>query len=196
MITQSVIAEVVDSQNELWFKKENGVLREKLQEIKIYEGFANIITGIRRCGKSTMLHQILSLVSGKSLFLNFEDPRLSAFETDDFRRLDSELKNRKIKNLFFDEIQMLENWELYVRQKLDENFRVIVTGSNAALLSKELGTKLTGRHLSTELFPFSYHEFLRFKKLKNNLNSITTYLKDGGFPEYLKQPNQPFCINC
>ncbi|WLD24737.1 ATP-binding protein [Flavobacterium dauae] len=186
MIAQRLIAEVIETQNEVWIKKDNSTKREKLTEIKVFEGFASIITGIRRCGKSTLLRQLLPSVKGKTLFLNFEDPRLSGFETDDFRRLDNEIKNRKIKNLFFDEIQMLENWELYVRQKLDEKFNVVVTGSNATLLSKELGTKLTGRHLSSELFPFSYNEFLSFKKLKDSQKSIEMYLREGGFPDYLK----------
>lgn len=186
MIAQNLIAEVIDSQNEVWLKKDSSVKREKLTEITIHESFASIITGIRRCGKSTLLRQLLPSVQGKSLFLNFEDPRLAGFEKDDFRRLDNELNARKINNLFFDEIQMLDSWERYVRQKLDEGFYVVVTGSNATLLSKELGTKLTGRHLSTELFPFSYNEFLRFKKLRNSQKAIEAYLQEGGFPEFLK----------
>lgn len=81
---------------------------------------------------------------------------------------------------------MLEGWELYVRQKLDEDFGVVITGSNATLLSKEFGTKLTGRHLSYELFPFSYGEFLRFNKLRNSQKAVDVYIEEGGFPEYLK----------
>lgn len=189
MLAQSLIAEVIDSQNENWLKKEDSVKREELSGITIYDSFAGIITGIRRCGKSTLLRQLLPMVKGNSLFLNFEDPRLSGFENDDFRRLDNELKSRKVKNLFLDEIQTLTNWELYVRQKLDEGFHVIVTGSNATLLSKELGTKLTGRHLSTELFPFSYSEYLRFKKIKDSQKAIENYLNEGGFPEFLKLQN-------
>lgn len=72
---------------------------------------------------------------------------------------------------------------------LDQEYKVVITGSNATLLSKELGTKLTGRHLSTELFPFSYQEFLRFKMLENSAAALSYYLKDGGFPEYLKTAN-------
>lgn len=189
MISQSLIAEILDTQNEFWLRKDISVTREKLVEIKIYEGFASIITGIRRCGKSTILRQLLPSVSGSSIFLNFEDPRLAGFQVDDFRRLDAELKSRAVKNLFFDEIQMLESWELYVRQKLDEGFNVIVTGSNATLLSKEMGTKLTGRHLSYELFPFSYNEYLTFSKKQEDENTVISYLQDGGFPEYLKLQN-------
>jgi len=186
MITQQLLAEVLDSQNENWLNKDQGVIREKLDEIKIHPGFACIITGVRRCGKSTLMRQLLSKVSENSLFLNFEDPRLTAFENDDFRRLDNELNSRKIKNLFLDEVQMLDNWELYVRQKLDEDFKVVVTGSNASLLSRELGTKLTGRHQSFELFPFSMNEYLTFKKKKISQQTMADYMEEGGFPDFLK----------
>ncbi len=186
MISSGLIEEVIESQNAFWNREDKSTPREKLAELKLHAGFARIITGIRRCGKSTLLRQLLPQVSGKTLFINFEDPRLSGFEQDDFRRLDEVLKNRKIKNLFLDEIQMLEGWEWYVRQKLDEGFNIVVTGSNATLLSKELGTKLTGRHLGTELFPFSYREALRFQGRKDSLKALEAYLVDGGFPDYLR----------
>ncbi len=189
MLSQDLIAEVLDHQNQTWLKRNEGVIREKLPEIKIHQGFANIITGVRRCGKSTLMRQMLANVSGKSLFFNFEDPRLTGFETDDFRRLDKEIAKRNVKNLFFDEVQMLENWELYVRQKLDEAFNVTVTGSNASLLSKELGTKLTGRHLSYELFPFSYSEYLLLEKQKDTSKTFSAYLEEGGFPDFIKTKN-------
>ena len=79
----------------------------------------------------------------------------------------------------------LIGWERYVRQKLDENFKVVITGSNASLLSRELGTKLTGRHLDVELFPFSYSEFLKAAKMKAGEASAARYMNTGGFPEYL-----------
>jgi uncharacterized protein len=72
---------------------------------------------------------------------------------------------------------------------LDDEYKIVVTGSNSTLLSKELGTKLTGRHLSTELFPFSYQEFLTFKKLENTAVSLQQYLQKVGFTEYLKTEN-------
>jgi len=186
MVSQTQIAEVIDSQHLVFLKKNKGIEREQLDTLYIHKNFVNVITGIRRCGKSTLLLQLLNHNFKNALFLNFEDTRLAGFETDDFRRLDAEIAKRKARTLFFDEIQMLENWELYVRQKLDEDFQIVVTGSNATLLSKELGTKLTGRHLSSELFPFSYTEFLKFGKLKNNPESAVRYLEKGGFPEYLK----------
>jgi predicted AAA+ superfamily ATPase len=186
MVSQEQIAEVIDFQQEVFLKKQIGVERNGIDEFPFFENFVNVITGIRRSGKSTFLLQLYRKHFKKALFLNFEDTRLSGFENDDFRRLDAELSKRKVSTLFFDEIQMLPNWELYVRQKLDEGFQVFVTGSNATLLSKELGTKLTGRHLSTELFPFSYAEFLRLKKRESSTEAALLYLEKGGFPEYLK----------
>lgn len=194
MKSQELISEVIDAQREAFLRKDFGVERTGLSEVKIHKNFANVITGIRRCGKSTFLLQILKRYFTKALFLNFEDPRLADFQMDDFRRLDAEIMRRQINVLFFDEIQMLENWELYVRQKLDEDYQIVVTGSNATLLSKELGTKLTGRHLSSELFPFSYQEYLRFKKSKNTSKEASQYLIEGGFPEYLKA-DEPTILN-
>ena len=121
-----------------------------------------------------------------ALYLNFEDPRLYEFEPNDFLRLDEVIKELETKVLLFDEIQIIPEWEKYVRQKLDEGYKLVVTGSNASLLSRELGTKLTGRHITKELFPFSYQEFKLFKKLKSNEDSILKYLDTGGFPEYVK----------
>lgn len=186
MIPQILISEVVESQKTVWLRKDTGVIRRKLVDVKVYEGFASIVTGIRRCGKSTLMRQLLSSIDEEVLFLNFEDPRLAGFEVDDFRRLDQEIEGRRARVLFFDEIQMLVSWELYVRQKLDEGFRVVVTGSNATLLGKELGTKLTGRHLSYELFPFSYLEFLELKEWKDSIEAVCEFMESGGFPDFIK----------
>lgn len=190
MLLETQIEEVVNTQIEKIVKRDAGLLREKLSTIKVIENFALIVTGVRRCGKSTLLLQVLKKSIKSVFFLNFEDIRLSAFETDDFKRLSNIINKRKVTTLFFDEIQVLANWELYVRQKLDEGYKVVVTGSNATLLSKELGTKLTGRHLSTELFPFSYNEFINFKKLENTTEAVEKYLLLGGFPEYIKTENE------
>jgi uncharacterized protein len=190
MLLETQIEEVVNTQSEKIVKRDAGLVREKLSSIKVIENFALIVTGIRRCGKSTLLLQVLKKSIKNVFFLNFEDIRLSGFEIDDYTRLSSVINKRKVTTLFFDEIQMLPQWELYVRQKLDEGYKVVVTGSNATLLSKELGTKLTGRHLSTELFPFSYNEFINFKKLKSTTQAVEKYLSLGGFPEYVKTENE------
>ncbi len=100
----------------------------------------------------------------------------------------------QIKVLFFDEIQAVKAWETYINQLLREGYRVFITGSNASMLSKELGTNLTGRHLSMELFPFSYSEFLQFNELKNGKDAVMEYLKTGGIPEYVKT-GMPLILN-
>lgn len=189
MILQSQLAEVVDGQAKNFLNKDAGCEREILPQLKLPANFALIITGIRRCGKSTLLFQLLKQKFNNAFYLHFEDPRLAGFENDDFTRLSNEIALRKPAVLFFDEIQILENWELFIRQKLDEGYKVVITGSNASLLSKELGTKLTGRHLSVELFPFSYAEFLSLRKFKDNEKSLAEYFRKGGFPEYLKTNN-------
>jgi predicted AAA+ superfamily ATPase len=158
MIRQEEIAWVINSQKEVFLKQESGFKRDALDNIPIADSFATIITGIRRCGKSTLLLQLLRKDYQDALYLNFDDIRFSAFETSDFIRLHREIEKRGIQVLFFDEIQIIKNWETLVNQLLREGYKIFITGSNAAMLSAELGTHLTGRHLSMELFPFSYSE--------------------------------------
>ncbi len=162
--------------------------RQMLEKIKILPNFALVVSGIRRSGKSTLLAQLIEKQQQNSyLFLNFDTPKLFDFEFGDFALLDEIIaENKKIKTLYFDEIQVVEGWEIYVRGKLDQNFQVVVTGSNASLLSRELGTKLTGRHISKELFPFSFVEFCEFLGKQNNANAVEDYLQQGGFPQYLQ----------
>jgi len=189
MIQQSVLQRIIDTQKKKMFRLGTGFQREVLPNIPVLQSHALIVTGIRRCGKSTLLQQILEANDSKKLFVGFEDPRLFNFEISDFEILDNIIENSKSETLFFDEMQVIEGWELYVRQKLDEGFRVAVTGSNASMLSRELGTKLTGRHISKELFPFSYCEFLGFKGLQADEKSLQKYMSTGGFPEFLKTNN-------
>lgn len=186
MIRQDEIALVMDSQRATFLKQDSGFNRDALANIPVADSFATIITGIRRCGKSTLLLQLLRRDYQDAIYLNFDDIRLSGFETDDLIRLHREIEKREIKILFFDEIQIVEGWEKYINQLLRESYKVFITGSNASMLSVELGTHLTGRHLSMELFPFSYSEFIRFRELSNDEHAVMTYLKTGGIPEYLK----------
>lgn len=148
-----------------------------------------VISGIRRCGKSTLMDQIRHRLKGSSSYFNFEDPRVHDFAVDDFQKLD-EVIGPNTKTYFFDEIQNVPSWEIYVRQLHDRGKKVFLTGSNASLLSKELGTRLTGRHLRHELFPFSYSEFLQYTKSKNTPTAFEDYLQHGGFPEYLRDRNE------
>jgi uncharacterized protein len=186
MVRQEEIALVIDAQKVTYFKQDSGFTRDALVDIPVADSFATIITGIRRCGKSTLLLQLLRKNYQDAIHLNFEDIRLSGFETGDLTRLHREIEKREIKVLFFDEIQIVEGWEKFINQLLREGYQVFITGSNASMLSVELGTHLTGRHLSIELFPFSYSEFIQFKALENGENAVIDYLKMGGIPEYVK----------
>lgn len=186
MLSKSDISRIRELQNETAQKSDTGVPRELLADFKIPDRFAVILTGIRRCGKSTLLYQLLEKKHKDAFYLNFDDNRLFGFESSDLMRLDEVIKESGSRLLFFDELQEIDGWERYVRQKLDENFNVVLTGSNASLMSRELGTKLTGRHLNRELFPFSYAEYLEAEKLENSEKSFTGYLSKGGFPAFIK----------
>ncbi|MDR1981792.1 MAG: ATP-binding protein, partial [Tannerellaceae bacterium] len=186
MMRQEEIAVVIEAQREAFMRQDSGFARDALAGMPIADSFATIITGIRRCGKSTLLLQLLRRDYQDAVYLNFDDIRLSGFETGDFSRLHREVEKRAIRTLFFDEIQVVEGWEKYVNQLLRDGYKVFITGSNASMLSVELGTHLTGRYLPMELFPFSYSEFIRFKRLDDTKEAVMDYLTAGGIPEYVK----------
>lgn len=163
--------------------------RKYPKPLKATTGHVEVISGIRRCGKSTLMDQLKHRYKSGTAYFNFEDPRVHDFEVTDFQKLDEVMGSGK-KVYFFDEIQNVPSWEIYIRQLHDRGKKVFITGSNASLLSKELGTRLTGRHIRHELFPFSYAEFLLYKKLKSNASAFENYLQHGGFPEYLRDENE------
>lgn len=188
MISKDTLAEVIKLQRESIDKQETGTTREELKEISLLDSFAIIITGVRRCGKSTFLHQLIKKQK-KSYYLNLEDPRLEGFELVDFNKVELIMKELYGEGgiYFFDEIQNIQKWEKFIRYLVDKKEKVVITGSNAQLLSKELGTRLTGRHLQVEMFPFSFNEFLDIEKLNQSNESFKEYLSMGGFPEFLKK---------
>jgi uncharacterized protein len=185
MLTKQTLEQVITSQRERLSKTGN-TLHRAVKGFDNLTSHAFIVTGVRRCGKSTMLQQINHTLAQPSIYINFEDPRLAAFELNDFNRLHEIAEKDSVSNWFFDEIQLIDKWESFIRFRLDEGYRIFISGSNATMLSKELGTKLTGRHISKELFPFSYQEFLQFTKQTEGETSSETYITGGGFPEYLK----------
>lgn len=189
-----------------------GVSREEyLTQIKRYLTTDEIVTvtGVRRCGKSTLLLQVMleliknNLPRNNTLYVNFEDPRFYNFL--DLNLLDKiwqaycdYLKPEGKVYLVLDEIQKITGWENWVRAKYDrkEDVKIFVTGSNAELLSGEFASVMTGRHLQLFLTPLSFREFLIFKgmkietdklwllKNKNRLKDFTIeYLQTGGFPK-------------
>jgi predicted AAA+ superfamily ATPase len=195
MISKDILKEVIALQREALNQSEIGTPREEQEELEILDSFAVIITGVRRCGKSTLAHQLIKK-QRKAYYLNLEDPRLEGFELNDFNKIEAIMEEMYGKGgvYFFDEIQNINQWEKYVRYLVDKKEKVVITGSNATLLSNELGTRLTGRNLIYELFPFSFKEFLNLKKLKPSLESFKEYLFEGGFPEFLKE-NKPAILH-
>lgn len=162
--------------------------RTYLDKFKSDSKHIEVISGIRRCGKSTLMKQLMLQYKSPAYF-NFEDSRVYGFEVSDFQKLD-EIIGLGRGAYFFDEIQNVSSWEVFARQLHDRGEKIFITGSNASLLSKELGTRLTGRHLRHELFPFSYEEFLAFENLDKDETSFELYVQKGGFPEYLRDENQ------
>ena len=160
-----------------------------------------IISGIRRCGKSVLLHQLRSRLPEKDYYLNFDDERLIRFTVDDFKTLHElfiELFGVQ-KTFFFDEIQNVKGWERFVRRLRDAGNKVFITGSNATMLSREMGTHLTGRYLRHELYPFSFREYLLSVEgvcpdetpygtaAKARLRAhFGDYFRQGGFPVFLQ----------
>ena len=191
----SELSEIALAQKAFIASTDTGIERDLLPKLPSIRTHALVIIGIRQCGKSTLALQFVNKTGQDYFYLNFEDIRLSSFETADFSLLDKLIKDSKCELLFFDEIQNAPKWELYIRQKLNEKYHVVLTGSNASMLSRELGTKLTGRHLEKELFPFSYSEFLRWAEKKTCVESFDEYLQSGGFPEFLKTGNMEIVSN-
>ena len=185
MLSKLIIEQVIESQKERLLKLDRGLPRLITGYGKL-STHAFIVSGIRRCGKSTLLQQINHNLSEQSIYLNFEDPRLAGFDLSDLNRLNEIALKANITNYFFDEVQLVDKWETFVRFRLDEGYRIFITGSNATMLSKELGTKLTGRHISKELFPFSYQEYLSFTLQQAGNDSAVSYMLSGGFPEFVK----------
>ncbi len=160
-----------------------------------------IITGIRRCGKSVLLQQMRSKLPEQDFFFNFDDERLVNFTVADFQTLQEcffELFGEQ-HTYYFDEIQNVKGWETFVRRLYNEGNKVIVTGSNARMLSRELGTHLTGRYIAVEIFPFSFQEYLQLARVQLEardfyltskrailLGHFKEYLEKGGFPKYLQ----------
>ena len=167
-----------------------GMPRDDLAGLPSQKHFATIVTGVRRSGKSTLLRQWVHSLKVKVVSVLFDDLRLMNFSSQDFVLLGKILSKRKAEAVVLDEVQDIDGWELFVNGLLNQGVQVFVTGSNAKMLSRELGTKLTGRHLDFHLDPFSYLEFLRFKNLPNTPDSFLDYLRVGGFPAYVESENR------
>ena len=127
--------------------------------------------------------------TGAAFYCNLEDTRLFGLSAEDFPTVLDAIEELAPGGIpvFLDEVQEVPEWERLVRSLLDRGRHVCVTGSNASLLGRELGAKLTGRHLSFEVFPFSYKEYLAYTGAGAGESSLLTYLDDGGYPGYLRE---------
>ena len=189
------------------------VLAEQKEEIKNYNSrhwtsrreeelfeldstLAQVVIGVRRSGKSTLCHKVLQDNKINYAYVNFDDDRLANIQTEDLNTVLScvyQLYGTDVSYLFLDEIQNVDGWYLFVNRLLRTQIHIVVTGSNAKLLSGELATHLTGRYNEIRLYPFSFSEFCTFHKIDksgvttkadaNRKMAFMEYINNGGFPE-------------
>lgn len=162
--------------------------------------FIKVITGIRRCGKSSLLKLFMNKLKEENsksnvIYMNFE-----SFEFDkiiDYKDMYNEIK-KQIKSegkayILLDEVQRVTNWEKCVNAlTVDFNCDIYITGSNAYLLSSELSTYLSGRYIEIKMLPLSFKEFLKFSNYKSNVTideKFNRYMKYGGMPGIIKLNN-------
>ena len=168
-----------------------------------------VFVGVRRSGKSFLLFQKMRqmLKTGHQwedmLYLDFEDTRLEGFSTEDFNLIlecHQEMYGKR-PMLFLDEIQNIEGWQKFARNLADKKYSVFITGSNAKMLSKEIMAELGGRYLPTEVYPFSFKEYLSYTNVPFDELALTAteskaqfmkayneYFTWGGLPESVNLP--------
>lgn len=173
------------------------------RDVRLYKFPCYVLVGVRRAGKSYMLyHRIQQLLAeghgwDEILYLNFEDERLENFTSEDFNRLlecHQEMYGKR-PMLFLDEIQNIEGWHKFARRMADSNYTILITGSNAKMLSGEINTTLGGRFLTSEIYPYSFKEYLDAHRIPWDENDIIS--TEGGakvvrcFDEYLHYGGLP-----
>lgn len=196
MLGSEDLEQTLADQRDSFLRKDAGIIRNiDFSRYTSHPGIV-IISGVRRCGKSTLLSQFKSYYPHFG-YVNFDDDRFIRFSHDNFQLLlTTLLKQDPDTNVFFfDEIQNISGWERFVRRLHDEGYKIFITGSNATLLSSELGTHLTGRYVKIELWPFSFSELLMARKISLEtrtththakiLRELDSFLNNGGFPEYI-----------
>ncbi len=195
---------IAEQQKEFLQGMDQLVQREALSKVlKLTDaGLPIVITGIRRCGKSTLLKLIKNKLKKKKkeyLYLNFNDERLINFSAEDFQKIIDYLGETDYKKncfLFLDEIQEVNFWEKWIDRILHK-YKIFITGSNSRLLSKEISSVLTGRSINVQLFPFSFTEYLTYEKvdwtnwqtdldLQSKIRKyFKQYLVSGGLPYFV-----------
>ncbi len=177
--------------------------------MNIDHNFITTLTGARRVGKTYLCFQKIKelydqgISKNNILYINFEDEKIFGAEAKDLEKLLetfyelTELNKKQKIYLFLDEIQVVKNWEVWVRKTHDlyQNIKLIITGSSSKLLSKEISTKLRGRVYNIEIYPLSFKEYLQWNNIVYNLKTIShskkkieikkkylKYLVEGGYP--------------
>jgi len=178
------------------------VTRREETEIDLTSNLAQIVIGVRRCGKSTLCQKVLMQSNVCFAYVNFDDEELASLKANELNSVLEALYRiyGSFTHLFMDEIQNVPKWHLFVNRLLRQGLHLIITGSNANLLSGELATHLTGRYNEIRLYPFSFSDYCMAKGLNPNtfttkstgllLNALDTYLQQGGFPETLGMAKQ------
>jgi len=200
MIDTHLIEEALNEQKQemqRYFQRETCNRTEEIM-VNLESEMAQVVIGVRRSGKSTLCRNVLRDSRMSFAYVNFDDERLVLLTGDDLNEVLRHLYNiyGNFDCLFIDEIQNIPEWYLFVNRLLRQGMHVLITGSNAKLLSGELATHLTGRHAQIELFPFSFREYCAYHKV-DTVTQITqadafrhaafdAYLQSGGFPEIVK----------
>lgn len=199
MIDKRVVEGVLTEQKmELLHKSQMFRCRRKEEDlVNLNSNLAQVVIGVRRSGKSTLCFNVLHNSGVNYAYINFDDERLANITSDDLNVLLEVLYkiNKDFTHLFLDEAQNVEGWHLFVNRLLRQGMRIIITGSNAKLLSSELATHLTGRFNTIELYPFSFEEYCNYLDIDTKLittkmegvrrSAFDDYLMKGGFPEWL-----------
>ena len=197
------LKEIMFDQKDVFNSRKHLIQRDIELEKHIATSQVVIISGIRRCGKSSLLYLIkekMRLIESEYCYFNFDDERIitDIGILEDIYNLHIEVYGKE-PILFLDEIQNIDNWEKFVNRVYEQGIKIYVTGSNAKLLSSEISTSLTGRNKLIELYPFSFSEYLRFIGSNYDLNRITPksksllkkdfnhYFETGGFPLVVKE---------
>ncbi len=174
--------------------------RKEEQEIQLDSKLAQIVIGVRRSGKSTLCMKVLMQSGVHFAYVNFDDERLQKVGVEELDVILQELYAiyGSFTHLFLDEVQNVDGWHLFVNRLLRQGIKLVLTGSNANLLSGELSTHLTGRYHQIELYPFSFSEYCTIRGV--DAHGMTTkayglrdkaldeYLMSGGFPELIASP--------
>ncbi len=180
MVSRDVLEDIIDEVTEE-ITNENVIHRDitdKIEKTLDYEE-VTIIKGVRRSGKTFTLYELFQKHGG--IYINFEDDRLYDFTMEDFEKIMDITKKNNQYILYLDEVQEVSGWEKFAH-RTHRKIKILVTGSNSKLLSSEFSKALVGRTKSYSIYPLSYPEFLRFKKMKRSRNSLSDYMKIGGFP--------------